>query len=82
MVMSKHLEEIEITGLFSKIQDKYYITSDDEDVYELSPIKPWDPDSAEETPSEYEENLGKKLTAKGLTDGRVIWGAEIEISAD
>ena len=77
--MSKHLEEIEITGLFSKIQDKYYITSDDEDVYELSPIKPWDPDSTEENPPEYEENLGKKLTVRGLTDGRVIWGAEIEV---
>ncbi len=80
--MSKHPEKIEITGLFSKIKDEYCITSDDEDVYELSPFKPWGPDSPQEIPPEYEKNLGKKLTAKGLTDGRVIGGAEIKSSTD
>ena len=67
------MKEIIITGLVSKILDKYVITADDGTEYELSAIMPWEAVAPDFGSGVYALHLGKRMVASGVTDGHTIW---------
>ena len=71
------MKEITITGLVSRILNKYVITSDDGSEYELSAILPWEAVSPDFGSGDYAVNLGKRMIASGVTDGHTIWRASL-----
>ena len=71
------MKEIIITGLVSRILNKYVITSDDGSEYELSAIMPWEAVSPDFGFGDYAPHLGKRMTASGVTDGHTIWKASL-----
>ena len=75
--MSGDLKEISVTGLVSRILDKYVITTDDGTEYELSGIKPWEAVAPDFGSGDFASHLGKKMMASGMTDGHTIWNASL-----
>ncbi len=75
--LSNEMKEIIITGLVSRILDKYVITSDDGTEYELSAIMPWEAVSPDFGSGDYAIHLGKRMVASGMTDGHTIWKASL-----
>ena len=71
------MKEIIITGLVSRILNKYVITSDDGSEYELSAIMPWEAVSPDFGSGDYATSLGKRMIASGVTDGHTIWKASL-----
>ncbi|MHA1665762.1 MAG: hypothetical protein ACTSW7_00105 [Candidatus Thorarchaeota archaeon] len=71
------LKEIIVTGLVSRILDKYVITTDDGTEYELSAIMPWEAVSPDFGFGDYALHLGKRMVASGSTDGHAIWKATL-----
>jgi hypothetical protein len=71
------MKEITVTGLVSKILDKYVITSDDGTEYELSAIMHWEAVSPDFRSGDYAIHLGKRMVASGVTDGSTIWKASL-----
>ena len=75
--MSLGLKEIQVTGLVSKIFGKYVITADDGVEYELSNIKPWESTSPDFNSGQFAENVGRRMIARGFSDGGTIWSATL-----
>ncbi|MHA2372672.1 MAG: hypothetical protein ACXAEB_06635 [Candidatus Thorarchaeota archaeon] len=75
--MSDRMKEITVTGLVSKILNQYVITTDDGTEFQLSAIMPWESVSADYGTDEFAQNLGRKMTASGVTDGQTIWKASL-----
>jgi hypothetical protein len=71
------MKEITVTGLVSKILNQYVITTDDGTEFQLSAILPWEAVSADYGTDEFARNLGRKMTASGVTDGQTIWKASL-----
>ena len=71
------MKEITVTGLVSKILNQYVITTDDGTEFQLSAILPWEAVSADYGTSEFAQNLGRKMTASGVTDGQTIWKSSL-----
>jgi hypothetical protein len=71
------MKEINITGLVSRILNKYVITSDDGSEYELSAIMPWEAVSPDFGSGDFALHLGKRMIASGMTDGSTIWKASL-----
>jgi hypothetical protein len=71
------MKEIIVTGLVSKILNKYVITTDDGIEYELSAIMPWEAVSPDFGAGDYAIHLGKRMVASGVTDGSTIWRASL-----
>ncbi|RDE11607.1 MAG: hypothetical protein C4K47_09615 [Candidatus Thorarchaeota archaeon] len=71
------MKDVSITGLISRIMNRYVITTDDGTQYELSAIYPWEAVSADYGSGIFAANLGKHMTAMGLTDGHTIWKANL-----
>jgi hypothetical protein len=71
------MKDISVTGLVSKVFDKYIITTDDGVEYELSAIMPWESVSPDFGSGEFVFHLGKRMVASGVTDGHTIWRASI-----
>lgn len=72
------MKDVSVTGLISRIMNHYVITADDGTQYELSAIFPWEAVSADYGSGIFAENLGKRMTAAGLTDGHTIWKASLQ----
>ena len=71
------MKEIIITGLVSRILDKYVITADNGTEYELSAIMPWEAVAPDFGSGAFALHLGKRMTASGVTDGHTIWKATL-----
>jgi hypothetical protein len=72
------MKSILVTGLVSRIMNRYVITADDGTQYELSAIFPYEAVSADYGSGIFAANLGKRMTASGLTDGHTIWRASLQ----
>ncbi|MFW9843018.1 MAG: hypothetical protein ACFFEV_00400 [Candidatus Thorarchaeota archaeon] len=75
--MSSEMKEITLTGLVSRILDKYVITADDGTEYELSAIMPWEAVSADFGSCDYAIHLSKRVVASGMTDGHTVWKSSL-----
>ncbi len=71
------MKEISVIGLVSKILDEYVITTDDGTEYRLSAIMPWEAVPTDFASGDFALHLGKRMMAKGTTDGLTIWGATL-----
>jgi len=71
------MKDVTVTGLISKIMNRYVITADDGTQYELSAIHPWEAVSPDFGSGIFAENLGRRMTAMGATDGHTIWKASL-----
>jgi hypothetical protein len=72
------MKDLSVTGLISRIMNRYVITADDGTQYELSAISPWEAVSVDYGSGVFAANLGKRMTASGLTDGHTIWKASLQ----
>lgn len=61
----------------SKILDYYMVTKDDGTEYKLSAIKPWEAVSPDFDSGKFAVVLGKRVTITGLSDGHMIWDADV-----
>ncbi|MHA1637431.1 MAG: hypothetical protein ACTSUO_03055 [Candidatus Thorarchaeota archaeon] len=75
--MSSELQEIEVTGLISKVLNTYIVTTDNGTEYTLSAISPWESVSSDYNSGQYVDFLGHRMVARGQTDGSTIWGASL-----
>ncbi len=71
------MEDRIVTGLIKKSGASYTIITDDGKEYYLSAILPWEAVSADYGVQEFESNVGKYVTVKGLTDGHTIYRATL-----
>jgi hypothetical protein len=69
------MKDVSVTGLISRIMNRYVITADDGTQYELSAIYPWEAVSTDYGSGIFVASLGKRVTASGITDGHTIWKA-------
>ncbi len=76
--MSGKLNEIIITGIVSKILDRYVITTDDGTEYTLSAIMPWEAVSPDFGSGDFALHLGKRMIATGVSDGQTIYRASLQ----
>ena len=76
-IMSSELKDIEVTGLISKVLDRYIVTIDNGTEYTLSGILPWESVAADYDSGQYAAHLGHRMTVNGQTDGSTIWGAAL-----
>ncbi|UCE09023.1 MAG: hypothetical protein JSW61_08500 [Candidatus Thorarchaeota archaeon] len=75
--MSSELKDITVTGLISRILERYVVTTDDGTEYELSAILPWEAVAPDHGTHVFAQNLGKKMTVSGQCDGYTIYGASL-----
>ncbi|MFW9907228.1 MAG: hypothetical protein ACFFEF_01525 [Candidatus Thorarchaeota archaeon] len=75
--MTKGLEEIEVSGLISKVLDRYVVITVDGTEYELSAIMPWEAVSPDFDSGRFAKELGQRMVVSGMTDGAIIWGANL-----
>jgi hypothetical protein len=75
--VESELEEITITGLVSKILERYVVTTDDGTEYVLSAIMPYEAVSPDYNSHIFAERLGMRVRVSGVTDGHTIWRAFI-----
>jgi hypothetical protein len=73
------MKDMSVTGLISRIMSHYVVTADDGTQYELSAIYPWEAVAADHGSGVFAENLGKRMTATGVTDGHTIWKADLHL---
>ncbi|RDE17875.1 MAG: hypothetical protein C4K49_00640 [Candidatus Thorarchaeota archaeon] len=71
------MKDVTVTGLISKIMNRYVITADDGTQYELSAIHPWEAVAPDFGSGVFAESLGRRMTAMGATDGHTIWKASL-----
>ena len=69
------MEEIAVTGIIRRSGRNYVIATDDGKEYHLSAILPWEAVSPDYNTHIFELNLGRRMTATGLSDGNTIYKA-------
>ncbi|MHA1906859.1 MAG: hypothetical protein ACW98Y_06170 [Candidatus Thorarchaeota archaeon] len=75
--MNDGLKDIEITGLISKVLNRYVVITKEGVEYELSAIMPWEAVSPDFDSGQYAQQLGRTMVVSGKTDGSTIWGATL-----
>ncbi|MCK5238709.1 MAG: hypothetical protein KAR33_04120 [Candidatus Thorarchaeota archaeon] len=75
--MSYGLKDIEVTGLISKVLNRYVVITKEGVEYELSAIMPWEAVSPDFDSGQFAKELGHTMIASGKTDGSTIWGATL-----
>ncbi|MHA2423241.1 MAG: hypothetical protein ACXAEF_00505 [Candidatus Thorarchaeota archaeon] len=71
------LQDIEVTGLISKVLNRYVVITREGAEYELSAIMPWEAVSPDFDSGQYAVELGRTMVVSGKTDGSTIWGATL-----
>ena len=76
------MEDIVVSGIVTRRQDNYVITTDDGTEYILSAIMPWEAVPPDFGSGDYALHVGKRMIATGSTDGQIIWRAVLTDSYD
>jgi len=71
------MKEIIITGIVSRILDRYVVTTDDGTEYTLSAIMPWEAVSPDFGSGDFALHLGKRMIVTGVSDGQTIYRASL-----
>jgi len=80
--LSPDMKDVLVTGLISRIMNHYVITADDGSQYEISAIYPWEAVAADHGSGIFAQNLGRRMTATGVTDGHTIWKTNLQNPED
>jgi hypothetical protein len=76
-IVNDGLQDIEVTGLISRVLNRYVVITPDGTEYELSAIMPWEAVSPDFDSGQYAQELGHTMIVSGKTDGSTIWGAKL-----